>query len=209
VVVFEDFKTSQWSFEIQISNLQGELERSKAHSAELTSNIINLDLALEQANKKIIKLEIEKSQLKDLVEFAVLELKEKEKEKAKDGEVNQQVVANIQELLARLPTASPYWLSLYHFLFKKLPQSTALQLFKTSPSSYKQAKNLQHPPPGHSLSARLSSSTRFMPLAHNAEPLTIVGRATYQIYSYLGVVQPEEPRVLSPLPGSYRPYTPS
>jgi len=72
-----------------------------------------------------------------LVEFAVLELKEKEKEKAKDGEVNQQVVANIQELLASLPTASPYQLSLYHFLFKKLPRSTALQLFKTSPSSYK------------------------------------------------------------------------
>jgi len=39
--------------------LQGELERSKAHSAELTSNIINLGLALEQANKKISKLEIE------------------------------------------------------------------------------------------------------------------------------------------------------
>jgi len=52
VVDFKDFKTSQQRFEIQISNLQGELERSKAHSAELTSNIINLDLALEQANKR-------------------------------------------------------------------------------------------------------------------------------------------------------------
>jgi len=55
---------------------------------------------------------------------------------APESKVNQQVVANIQELLASLPT-SPYCLSPYHFLFKKLPQSTALQLFKTSPSTYK------------------------------------------------------------------------
>jgi len=45
--------------EIRNTNLQGELERSEAHYTELTSNIINLGLALEQANKKITKLEIE------------------------------------------------------------------------------------------------------------------------------------------------------
>jgi len=109
-------------------NLQGELERSKAHSAELTSNSINLVLALEQANKKITKLEIEKSQLKDLVDFHVLKREKERRKDAPESKVNQQVLVNIQKLLASLPTTSPYCLSLYHFLFKKLPQSTALQL---------------------------------------------------------------------------------
>jgi hypothetical protein len=45
-----------------------------------------------------------------------MEEREHLKEELEGGEIDKQVVANIQELLAALPQFSPYHLSLFHYL---------------------------------------------------------------------------------------------
>jgi len=42
------------------------------------------------------------------------------KEELTAGEVNKQIVTNVQELLGALPKISPYCLSLFHYLIKNM-----------------------------------------------------------------------------------------
>jgi len=58
--------------------------------------------------------------------------KEEMKEELTAGEVNKQIVTNVQELLGALPKISPYRLSLFHYLIKNMLRTTALNLFNTS-----------------------------------------------------------------------------
>jgi hypothetical protein len=75
-----------------------------------------------------------------------MEEREHLKEELEGGEINKQVVANVQELLAALPQLSPYHLLLFHFLIKGMPCSAALHLFNTSTSTYHQAQRLDKIP---------------------------------------------------------------
>lgn len=91
---------------------------------------------LNHANQQLM-LVIKKSRKKEAqCELEWVRKKEEMKKELAAGEVNKQIVTNVQELLGVLPKMSPYRLSLFHYLIKNMSHSTTLNLFNTSSSTY-------------------------------------------------------------------------